>query len=287
MMIRSFSIVMLVWLCGLVQAQHDMTTPTCTDSLFLQIAGDGTVYLQWQVGSHTSLQEIFMMTDVSLAGFRSLNPILHFRNIEPCDRLLLPFQRMQIIFSGQEGTYPLYYRVRQGETMYGIAHRLLEVPVDTLLKLNNLSSCNLQPGQCLNVGYLFKNSDSIQGSWEDIWADNWRHVPGYVVDTQMVNVSPAKNYASQHGVAWWNKNMNDPNFFALHRKAPLNSLIEIRNPMFGRSVWAKVIGTIPPTYADDISVIVSPGVAKYLGAIDGRFYVEMNYEEGEEIVGNR
>jgi hypothetical protein len=101
---------------------------------------------------------------------------------------------------------------------------------------------------------------------------------GYFVDTQMVNISPTKSLRRQRGVAWWNKDMKDPNMFALHRSAPLNSLIEIRNPMFDRSVWAKVIGTIPPTYTEDISVIVSPGVAKYLGAIDGRFYVEMSYE---------
>jgi hypothetical protein len=91
-------------------------------------------------------------------------------------------------------------------------------------------------------------------------------------------LSPDKKYATQKGVAWWNKDKLDPNMFVLHRFAPLNSVLEIRNPMFGRCVRAKVIGTIPPTYTEDIAIIVSQGVAKSLGALDGRFYVEVRYE---------
>jgi hypothetical protein len=50
--------------------------------------------------------------------------------------------------------------------------------------------------------------------------------------------------------------------------------------MFDTSVFAKVVGNIPPNYfPPGIRVVVSPGVAHLLGVIDSRFYVKIKYVE--------
>ena len=87
-----------------------------------------------------------------------------------------------------------------------------------------------------------------------------------------------KEYSNQ-GVAFWQKeNKDDSDFYALHRSAPINSIIAINNPMKNRTVYAKVIGRIPITaYGKDVAVVISPLTAKFLGAKDPRFFVKVKY----------
>lgn len=250
---------------------------SCLDTLLVQSNEEGRLYLQWQLGTSTHLQTIIAMTGYHANVLASFNPILHFRDAEPCDLILIPFGPKMLATHSASGLYPIYYKVKPGETIFGIARRMLQIPVEELLQLNALDDYNLKFGQLLMIGYL--SGDHPSGDQAHLpLAQNRIDEPGHVIDSQMFNIMPGRHFATQKGVAWWNKTKADPNLFALHRKAPVNSLIEIRNPMFRRSVWAKVIGTIPATYSEDISVIVSQGVARSLGAIDGRFYVEMSYE---------
>lgn len=79
--------------------------------------------------------------------------------------------------------------------------------------------------------------------------------------------------------AIWNKDKKDKtNLYALHSSAKINSYIEIFNPMLNRVILAKVVGNIPPnTYPREVELIVSPKVAKSLGAIDKKFLVKIKY----------
>lgn len=105
-------------------------------------------------------------------------------------------------------------------------------------------------------------------------------------DSIMVMRTPFDAYAEEgysifhdRGVAFWDKRAEETTrLFVLHTKAKINSLMEITNPMNRQKVYAKVIGHIPPgAYTSDIKVVVSPGVAKKLGALDGRFYIHYQY----------
>ena len=84
---------------------------------------------------------------------------------------------------------------------------------------------------------------------------------------------------NMRGIALWDKNApDDNNLFVLHHKAKLNSMIELRNPVNDRSVFARVVGNIPSNvYPADVKVIMSPGVAKQLIILDKRALVEMIY----------
>ena len=249
----------------------------CTDSLIIAPNEASELFLQWRIGERTSLDQIIAVTGFGHNALAKINPILRFRDLEPCDVILTPFSDMMIDSVKRSRARPLYYRVRRQETLFGIAKRLLHIPVHRIMEMNNMEDMNLRDGQIIHVGWLARSTGETENEDQSTPA-TWSPGNGYLLDTHLVNAAPGKRYTRDKGVAWWNKSRPDSNFFALHRSAPVNTLIEIRNPMFGRTVWAKVIGTIPPTFTDDISVIVSEGVAKYLGAIDGRFYVEMSYE---------
>ena len=262
----------------LLYGQEALLNPAhCVDSLIIQIDNESTLYVQWRLGGKTSLSTISAETGLGHDLLLDLNPILRFRDLAPCDIILTPLKPGVIDAVYVQDARPVYYKVREQETVFGIARRMLQIPVHRLLEMNNMHDDNLRNGQTLLVGWLGKNPPDDPDE-AHVSTMEWSPGSGYLLDTHTINASPGKKYTRQKGVAWWNKMRPDSNFFALHRSAPINSLIEIHNPMFRRTVWAKVIGTIPPTYAEDISVIVSQGVAKYLGAIDGRFYVEMSYE---------
>lgn len=90
-----------------------------------------------------------------------------------------------------------------------------------------------------------------------------------------------RKMVTQNGVAQWVKTENTSgDLYVLHPSAPINSVVEITNPMTHRKIYAKVLSNMPPKlYSDDISVVVSPGVANLLGVIDSRFYVKLRYVE--------
>lgn len=96
-----------------------------------------------------------------------------------------------------------------------------------------------------------------------------------------LEVEEVKNYKFGKGVAIWNQtSSSSKNMIALHPSAKVGSIIYITNPMMNTTVQAKVIGNIPPrTYTDDVSLIVSPYVAKQLGVVDRRFMVHIKFEE--------
>lgn len=86
---------------------------------------------------------------------------------------------------------------------------------------------------------------------------------------------------TQNGIAQWAKTVYQTNeLYVLHPSAPINSVVELTNPMTHRKIYAKVLSNMPAKlYPDDISVVVSPGVANLLGAIDSRFYIKLRFIE--------
>lgn len=67
-------------------------------------------------------------------------------------------------------------------------------------------------------------------------------------------------------------------FLALHRTAPVGTIMQVRNQMNDLSVFVKVIGKLPDTGANDkVIVKLSKKAYERLAAIDKRFRVELSY----------
>lgn len=278
---RIFTLVLLVWGGGILAATHASPAVFCQDTVFVHAQDDGSMLLQWRLGTTTSTASLRAATGALLQILEALNPILMFRDAEPCDLITMPFDKRLLHQTPTDGSLRIVYRVKQGETIFGIARRMFEIPVDTLLRINETTDYSLRIGQILTIGWLYPPVQNTLQEQQEAVAYLHSDDPlssRYIITPETLDILPARVYTTQKGVAMWNKSKNDPNLFVLHRNAPVNSYIELRNPMYGRTVQAKVVGTIPPTYSEDIAVIVSQGVARSLGAIDGRFYVEMKYE---------
>lgn len=67
-------------------------------------------------------------------------------------------------------------------------------------------------------------------------------------------------------------------FRALHKTAPVGTIIQVKNEMNNLSVFVRVLGTLPNTGSND-KVLIKLTKAAYdrLGAIDPRFPVELSY----------
>jgi len=67
-------------------------------------------------------------------------------------------------------------------------------------------------------------------------------------------------------------------FLALHRTAPVGTIIQIRNEMNNLSVFVRVVGRLPDTGMNDkVSIRISQAAYEKLGGINERFPVEITY----------
>ncbi|MCC7245174.1 MAG: LysM peptidoglycan-binding domain-containing protein [Saprospiraceae bacterium] len=167
---------------------------------------------------------------------------------------------------------PIYYIVQPGDNLYQICKRNFDMEVDTIIKRNRLKNNEIKPGQALLVAWM--GAEGIDPAWRTPVAKSG--------DTAIKSRfdKAEKKGAAEHaqGVCFWQKDSKekgDP--YALHRNARPGSIIEIINPMGGRRVYARVIGTIPDGYEKNVEVVLSPDAARKLGAKDPRFFVKVRY----------
>lgn len=67
-------------------------------------------------------------------------------------------------------------------------------------------------------------------------------------------------------------------YLALHRTAPIGTIMKVRNEMNNREVFVRVMGKLPETALNEKLVIkISKSAYDRLGAIDSRFRVEVTY----------
>lgn len=71
---------------------------------------------------------------------------------------------------------------------------------------------------------------------------------------------------------------NSDLFLALHRTAPVGTIMQIRNEMNDQSVFVKVVGKLPDTGDNDkVIVKISKRAYERLAAVDKRFRVQVSY----------
>ncbi len=85
---------------------------------------------------------------------------------------------------------------------------------------------------------------------------------------------------SQSGLATWmtDGELNQNKFYAMHRTAPVGTIIKITNKMNNNSVFVKVVGLLPDT-GDNANIIIkiTQAAAQRIGALDQRFQAELSY----------
>ncbi len=75
-----------------------------------------------------------------------------------------------------------------------------------------------------------------------------------------------------------NDSGNTEGYYALHRSAPVGTILQVRNEMNNLSVFVKVVGKLPDTGANDKLVVkITQKAYERLAAVDKRFRVEVTY----------
>ncbi len=199
------------------------------------------------------------------------------------------------------GAVPARYTVARGETLFGIARRFQLTP-EELIKLNKLpANGTVRVGQQL----LLTATEAGTPAARAVAAENTPEpaaakTPAALVPekpAQIATVTPAapaeKEVKEERAPgrasevlarvvetglgATIEKSITDK-YLALHKTAPVGTIMQVKNAMNGQSVYVRVIGKLPDTGENtNILVRLSPRAVQKLGTADARFRVETNY----------
>jgi LysM repeat protein len=201
------------------------------------------------------------------------------------------------------------HTVGQGQTLFSIA-RQYEVSVDQLKQWNQLTGNELKIGQTLFVvqpdqGKVERREEVRSNTPEQPVAHQERQVtttPTTPATPPARNTPTVRNTAPtstgqsaesirisetlktgdeviEAGLAELIEGTDgNRKYLALHRTAPMGTILKVRNEMNNREVFVRVMGKLPDTALTDKLIIkVSKSAYDRLGAIDPRFRVEVTY----------
>jgi LysM repeat protein len=205
---------------------------------------------------------------------------------------------------------PTHYTVAKGETLFAIARRFQLAPAD-LIKLNKLpADGSVRVGQQL----LLSGSTEATTPVTAVYQPKATPAPAAADEPKTAAIDPAKpaqiatvtpapaaaketeketsheesrtptraselvSRVTESGLgAAIEKSVTDK-YLALHKTAPVGTIMQVKNSMNGQSVYVRVIGKLPATGENNnILVRLSPRAVQKLGTADGRFRVETTY----------
>lgn len=181
------------------------------------------------------------------------------------------------------------HTVGKGETLYQIAKKY-GTTVTEIREINNIKGTSLSYLQKLKIpkkGVIIENPELIEPTEEE--AKNVKvEVTKGTADTKVStrdNKYLQSTEFSETGIAGWinDKSINPKKSIALHKTAPIGTIIRVTNLMNNKSIYVKVIGTLPETGDNEnVIIVVSKAAVNLLGAVDQKFRVNLNYSIPKE-----
>lgn len=255
---------------------------TLEDTIFLDISHYQEKIFHHYIAPKQTLYSLSKFYGMSMEEVYFYNPNIQAEGVSIGQAIRIPIPNKSIIRYQIPGLdysrkIPVCYKIKKGDTIYRLAKTIFQMPVDTVMVRNQLTNFDLTIGQVLQLGWM--STDGIPEAHRrfrghPIWKKNESMRRKYDNNKQV------KKEYQQRGVAYWQKQSSakGEEMFALHRKAPINSIIAVTNPMKNRTVFVRVIGRIPESvYGDNVVTVLSPTAAKMLGAKDAKFYVKVRY----------
>ncbi len=170
------------------------------------------------------------------------------------------------------------HTVAAKETLYSISKEY-NVSIDQLKSWNNLATNELSLGQMLYVAQPKTNTKPAETA---VTNPPTTITPKPPVTEKTITISESVRGSDEmvsSGLAELIEGTEgNRKYLALHRKAPVGTILKIRNEMNNREVFVRVIGTIPDNAMNDkVLIKISKSAYDRLGAIDPRFRVEVTY----------
>ena len=136
--------------------------------------------------------------------------------------------------------------------------------------LNNLKSDNLSIGQIIKVR---------QGGTTPVPPP----APAAEPEPERLKIPAGRlglTERTERGVAIWiaDDNLDGTKMLALHRTAPVGTVVKVTNPMTDRVTFTKVVGKFTENESTkDVIIVLTKATADLLGALDKRFQVTIDY----------
>ncbi len=181
------------------------------------------------------------------------------------------------------------HTVGKGETLYQIAKKY-KLTVTEIKEFNNIKGTSLSYRQKLKIpkkGVVIENQDIIEPTDEEsknVKVEVTKGTADVKVSTRENKYLQSTEFA-ETGIAGWinDKSINPKKSIALHKTAPIGTIIRVTNLMNNKSVYVKVIGTLPETGDNEnIIIVLSKAAVGMLGAVDQKFRVNLNYSIPKE-----
>lgn len=264
------------------------TKANSLDSLGLKKENNKT-FLLFKVGPKQSLFSILKRYNLSLSEFKSANTEIQIP-VKTGEIVYIPLHYLEesnpapkiVEEKAPESTKEAEIHIvapKQGLLSVANMHK---VTMAELRKWNNLTSDRLQEGQRLIVSDPAGSASSIAVDKSNLLPAKTA-TPAAPASTETV-VAPAKEKGPEDikkkietGIAELiDVPDNSGKFLALHRTAPIGTLVLVKNLTNNQSIWVKVIGRLPN---GDSKVIIklSPKAFEKLNAVDKRVRAEISY----------
>jgi len=271
------------------------------DSLGIHVV-DGKTYILHEVEHGETLYSISRRYGVSVEDIIAANAIIQQNQIQIGQVLKIPLavpvdsnlnkdtDNSLINNKDEKETELVQYTVKKGETLYSIA-RKYGISVDEMIKINHLSNNDISEGQVLiiktTVGDVaiadtmtFEtplDSSAEVGKPGDQDMDIEQEDEFSLRYKEMLSNGNYYELDKEGLVSWiYDAASFSSGFYALHESLAVGSLIKITNPINHRSIYAKVIGNLPPN--DDHIVLKLPADAReQLIVHDEKFLVEISW----------
>lgn len=241
---------------------------------------NGRLVIIHSVKSKESYYSIGRLYNVTAKEIQSFNKI---GILQPGSLVKIPTQRPFIVSRPQPaqtgGTQQqddglVDYKVGPKETLFAIAKRF-NTHVESIKELNKLKSNALAVGQIIKVkpgaGAPLPPVESILNTAK---SDSDRVIPNLPVNRYGLKER------SEKGIATWisDEHLDSTKMLALHKTAPVGTVVRISNPMTGKTTFAKVVGKYTENATTkDVIIVITQATADLLGVLDKRFLVTIDY----------
>jgi LysM repeat protein len=184
------------------------------------------------------------------------------------------------------------HEVKSGETLFKIA-RMYNTTPEAIKALNNLKSDGVNLGQVLNVPGASVANTYIEPAKPvtPIAPVSTKTLPQVTEEDKKEVINNKTTFATEYnkneasyfdkGMAEWIDNQDENNgskFYALHKTAPIGTVLKVRNLMNDKVAYVKVVGKLQDADNNKNTIVkVSGATAKYLEVIDPKFLVEISY----------
>jgi LysM repeat protein len=255
------------------------------DSLGLKKENNKT-FLVYKIGPKQSLFNVLKRYNLSLTEFKQVNPEIN-----------IPVSTGELVF------IPLHYLDESTNSLGSVNKPIEKVAETTEAPKNNGIHIVSAKQSLLTVANLYKVTMAEIRKWNNLTTDVLKEGQRLIVSAPAASsidksaLLPAKSVEEpkaplaqteatdangmrktiETGMAELiDVPDNSGKYLALHKTAPIGTLVLVKNLANGQSIWVKVIGRLPATDSK-LVIKLSPKAFERLNAVDKRIRAEISY----------